>query len=304
MFINLSGCQQSTPRISKEPQHPAAKIKIFTTIAPLYCFTINIAGNIADVDNLLPSGVGPHEYAFRPADIQKIAHAQVLIKNGADLEGWLDKLIATAMESPATNSVGKLTVVDTSSGIPLINKDPHFWLSPKNAIIQVENIRAALIKTDPVNRKQYMENAENYIRTLNALDRAIREEISTWRKKEFVAFHPAFLYFNEEYGLRQVATIQETPEESPTPNHIAHVINTIKSSGIKAIFSEPQVTHRIVKTIAKDLNLRIYTLDTLETGALSPVRKKSSPDLSHGVYPEWYEDKMRENIAVLKKALN
>ncbi len=288
-FITLSACQQPSYQPLSESQRPATKLKVLTTIAPLYSFTRNIAGDLADVDNLLPSGVGPHEYSFSPADVSKIEEAQVLIKNGVNLEDWLDKLIASAQERVAPTGKGRLTIVDTSFGVEIIDKDPHIWLSPKNAIIQVKNIRDALIKADPDNSKRYTENAEKYIKCLEKLDRDIRDEVKTWKRKEFVAFHSAFLYFTRDYGLKQVAVIQEFPEKQPTPKHIADVINTIKKTGVNAIFSEPQFSHKIVKSIAKDLKLGVFSLDTLETGAL---------------YPEWYEDKMRTNLAVLKKALS
>jgi len=274
--VSFFACQQ--------PQHqPHTKLKILTTFAPLYCFTINITGDLADVENLLPSGVGPHEYSFSPADIKKITGAQVIIKNGVNLESWLDKLIdvSTGRKNPY--------IVDASAGVEIINNDPHIWLSPRNAIIQIKNIMNALTKTDPEHSKEYTENAERYIHRLKALDMEMQEEIGKWKRKEFVAFHSAFLYFARDYGLKQAAVIQEFPEKEPTPKHIADVINTIKASGTTAIFSEPQTSHKIVNSIAKDLNLQIFGLDTLETGTL---------------HPTWYEDKMRSNLSVLKKALN
>ena len=293
LIVNLSACQQSSPQHDNKNNPPSppfskggmggfeTKLKVLTTIAPLYSFTKNITGDFADVDNLLPSGVGPHEYSFSPLDVKKIIGADVLIKNGVNLESWMDKLIASAGKK-------NLIIVDTSSGIKIINNDPHIWLSPKNAIIQVENITNELIKTDPGHSEAYKNNAENYIQRLKTLNKEILEEVNKLKQKEFVAFHSAFLYFAKDYGLKQAAVIQEYPEKEPSPKHIAFVINTIRDAGIKAIFSEPQISPKIVEAIAKDLNLQVYSLDTLETGA---------------PYPEWYEDKIRANLAVLKKAL-
>ncbi len=286
--ITLSACQQSYQPVSGS-KRPEKKLKVLTTTASLYSFTKNITGDLAVVENLLPSGAGPHEYSFSPSDIKKIKEAQVLIKNGANLETWLDKLVASAEEGVIASGSKKLTVVDTSAGVEVILNDPHIWLSPRNAIIQVKNIRDALVKEDPGRTENYTENAEKYINRLEVLDRDLRDEVKTWDKKEFVAFHPAFQYFARDYGLRLLAVIQESPEEEPTSKHIAYVIKTIKAKGIKAIFSESQFTPKIVKAIAGDLKLRVYPLDTLESGML---------------YPEWYEDRMRANVAVLKKALH
>ncbi|MBI4680725.1 MAG: zinc ABC transporter substrate-binding protein [Nitrospirae bacterium] len=284
--MGLSACQQSEynpaqPPFNKEGQE-GFKLKVLTTIPPLYSFTKNITGGIADVENLLPSGAGPHEYSFSPSDIKKIAKARIVIKNGVNLEAWLDKLISAGAGE-------NLIVVDTSQGVELINKDPHIWLSPANAIMQVKNISDALIKADPENSAAYKNNAETYIQKLKALDREIGEEAAKFKNREFVALHSAFSYFARDYGLKQAAVIYEYPDTEPSPGHMAYVMNIIKEKNIRSVFSEPQASSRIVRTIAKDLSLEVYSLDTLESGT---------------PYPEWYEDKMRANISVFKEALD
>lgn len=264
---------------------PESKVKILTTIAPLYCFTINITGDTADLENLLPAGVGPHEYSLSPGDAKKIASAQIIVKNGVNLEMWLDKALGVAgMDAPET---GK-TVVNTSDGINIIDGDPHIWLSPRNAMIQVQNIRNALVEADPDNRIRYEGNAALYMKELKALDREIREEVKQWTGREFVSFLPAFKYLAEEYGLVVAAVIQETPEVEPAPKHIAEVINIIQSKKMQAVFTEPMISHKIVDSLAGDLQIKVLRLDTLETG---------SPDRT------WYVDKMKMNLAELKKVL-
>ncbi len=295
MVAALLACQikeQDSPQRSRKSDvRSSHKIKVLTSIAPLYSFTKNIAGDMADVDNLLPSGAGPHEYSLSPEDVRKVVEARILVINGVNLEAWLHNLVTAAEElgGSSRSDSEKLIVVDTSDGVDLIDKDPHIWLSPRNAIIQVINIREALAKADPGNSEAYLTNAAEYIRRLENLDGEIRDEIKSWKSNKFVAFHSAFNYFARDYGLEQVAVIQETPEIEPSPKHIAYVIETIKSKGIKSIFTEPQFSHRIVRSIAGDLGLEVYSLDTLETGSLSK---------------EWYENSMRTNLSVLKRALN
>ncbi|MCK5504679.1 MAG: zinc ABC transporter substrate-binding protein, partial [Thermodesulfovibrionia bacterium] len=234
LIAGLQACRQSVTEKSE-------KLRILTTIAPLYSFTKNIAGDLADVDNLLPSGAGPHECSFSPADIVKVSRSNVLIKNGVDLESWLDKLMISAQTGKK-----EIVIADTSSGVEIIDNDPHIWLSPVNAVIQVKNIRDCLVKADPGNSETYRENAGLYIKRLKALDREIRDEVRTWKQREFVALHPAFTYFTKDYGLKQAAVIQETPEIEPSPKHIIDVIKTIEAAGIKAIFSESRASHKIV----------------------------------------------------------
>jgi zinc/manganese transport system substrate-binding protein len=274
-------CQRTEVQTEKRTGDQGTRLKILTTIPPLYSFTASIAGEHADVENLLPSGAGPHEYSFSPHDMKKIAEADILIKNGVNLEGWLDNAIASSGRED-------LIIVDTSTGIEIVENDPHIWLSPNRAIVQIKNIRDALMKADPERSAFFSGNADTYILRIQYLDARAVNEISALKKKEFVAFHSAFLYFCRDYGLKQVAVIQKSPEQEPSPGHMRNVIDIIKAKGITTIFTEPQASHKIVNTIAQDLNLRVSALDTLEIGELSPG---------------WYEKKMRENLDAFNEAL-
>jgi len=295
LFLFLLACQPSGNKPghnkslhkarSSESRSDNKKLKVLTTIAPLYSFTKTIAGDAASVDNLLPAGTNPHEYSLSPEDIIRISKAQVVIKNGVGLEKWLDKLFT----DQSLSSGEKPLIVDSSSGVNIIDNNPHIWLSPRNAMIQVTNISNALIKADPANGALYKKNTVDYLKRLKVLDRDIAAAVGRLQRKEFVSIHPAFLYLARDYGLKQVAVIREFPEQEPTPGHIADVINIIKANKINFIFSEPRASHKAVDTIAGDLKLKEFTLDTLESGEL---------------YPEWYEEKMRMNLEVLKAAFN
>jgi len=290
MSLALWSCEKKGPDSSDKAQlkglRASEKLRILTTISPLYSFTVNIAGDAAEVENLLPSGAGPHDFSLSPLDAKKVTDAHVLVMNGVGLEPWVDIVIDSADAHKTAEE--KLIIVDTSKGVGLMDRDPHIWLSPLNAIIQVRNISDALIKADPRNSDIYAANAEAYIIRLNNLDREISDEITTWSKKKFVAFHSAFGYFARDYGLHQAAVVQETPETEPSPRHIASVIKIIRSKKIKSIFTETQASHKIIDSLATDLGLKVYSLDTLEKG--TPGR-------------EWYEERMRANLAVFKEAL-
>lgn len=281
VFLGAAGCLRQDNDISDGPDKQDGRRLILTTIPPLYSFAKNIAGDRAVVENLLPSGVGPHEYSFSPADVMKVRQAHVLIKNGAGLEGWLERLIRSAENE-------RLMEVDTSSDIDLIDNNPHLWLSPERAIQQVRKIASSLAASDPEGGELYRENAERYIMILSALDKEIEKEVNTWVGRKFVAFHPAFLYFARDYGLKQAAVIRESHETEPTPRHLASVMDTVRRNRIKAIFSEPSFSDKLVHSLAEDLDVEVYSLDTMETGQL---------------HREWYEQKVRENLHTMKKAL-
>lgn len=285
---------------------PTEKLQVVTTFLPMYVFAKNVAGDLADVENLLPRGAAPHDYAFEPSDILKVAKADVVIKNGRGIDDWLDAAVSAAGRAdlrvitasdgiePHTGSAGFSPQADFEAPAPKLPlqkpdpKDSHVWLDPFLAIKEVENIRNSLMAADPANANGYARNAEEYLLKLLALDTEIRQDLAKLSKREFVAFHSAFRYFAYEYELREVAVIEEFPGKDPTPAELAKLAKDIEKYNVKVIFSEPQFSPKIVETLARDYGLRIAQLDPFETGDLD-VR--------------YYEEVMRKNVQTIVEAL-
>ncbi|MGB7086107.1 MAG: zinc ABC transporter substrate-binding protein, partial [Phormidesmis sp.] len=211
--IALSSCTDlsSTSAISEQDNsgpateqiaQPDEPLEVVTTFLPMTDFAQAVAGDRAQVTQLLPVGVSPHDYQAKPQDAQRIAEADVLIKNGLAFENFLAALIENAGNAD-------LAVVDTSAGIDPLSTtvedehteadhaddhdhggvDPHIWLDPKRAIQQVENIRDGLIAADPDGGDIYTDNAAAYISELQALDRDISEALAPYARKTFVTYH-------------------------------------------------------------------------------------------------------------------
>ena len=70
----------------------APRPRIVTSFFPLYCWTVNVAGEFADVENLLPGRVDPHAYSFTTSDARKLTSADLIVVNGLGLESWLPKV--------------------------------------------------------------------------------------------------------------------------------------------------------------------------------------------------------------------
>lgn len=286
---------------SKEtsPTQSGSQLQVLTTFFPIYDFAKQVGGDRVNLDILFSQT--PEVSSFSSADIQKINNADFVIKNGAGFEPVLDELIVASDNTD-------IVVVDTSKGIATLSPDegieleehegeeerghgsiePHIWLDPNNAIIQVGNIRDAFIVHDPQNADFYRKNAEQYIAELRALDQEIREITDMLPKKDFVSFHSAFKYFAKRYNLKQAAVIEEFPGKEPSPRYLSELIKLIRELNITAIFSEPQFSPKVVEVIAQDLNLKVYALDPVEAGDL----EKDS-----------YISIMRKNLEILREAL-
>ena len=263
------------------------KIIVIASFYPLYEFTKNVGGDKVEVSQLIPFGIEPHDWEPTVKDLQKLQQADLVVINGVGFENWIHDF-----ESIESNAI----VVDTSNGISIIEEsddhesfgDPHIWLNPVMAQKQVENIAHALIAIDPTNKDYYNNNANSYIEKLNVLDKKITKELSMCEKKDFIAFHEAFTYFADQYGLNQHTILESIdPHTEPTSKTLENVIKLAKNLDLDVVFTEEAVDVRTSEVIAKEIGGRVLVLSPIEIG-------NENTD---------YIEKMEQNLLHLKEAL-
>ncbi|MGB9678141.1 MAG: metal ABC transporter solute-binding protein, Zn/Mn family, partial [Candidatus Ratteibacteria bacterium] len=168
------------------------KIGVFVSILPLSEFVEKIGKDMVKVSVMVPPGASPHTYEPTPSQLKELSKAKMYVMVGSGIEfeiAWMEKIISLNK---------KMLICDCSKGINLIEeeygeeedqhsphgKDPHIWLSVKNAKIMVENIYQGLIKIDPKNRKYYLKNKEEYKSQLDKLDKEILEKLKNKKNKK------------------------------------------------------------------------------------------------------------------------
>jgi len=268
-----------------------SKLQVMSSFYPLQEFSQNVGKEKVDVKLLVPVGVEPHDWEPTIKDVQQMQKSDLIVINGIGFESWVDKLNEMNYQG---------VIVDTSNGIVIKNTDeesstqendsesgdPHIWLNPIFAKIQVQNIATAFSNSDPENRQYYQENAANYINKLNLLDSNIRNELSDCNH-DFIAFHHAFSYFADEYNLTQHTIIPSyAPHAEPTAKTLENVINKAKQLNLKVIFTEETVDPKTSQVIANEIGGKILVLSPLEI-----------------VNDGTYISKMTENLNHLKEAL-
>lgn len=259
--------------------------KILVTFYPIYKFTKAVGGDKVDVSIIIPSGVEPHDWEPTVQDIENLKKANMIIINGAGLEPWISKIVSE-------NS--NMIIVDSSKNIQLMKNegngltDPHIWLDPILAKIQVQNIADGLIKIDPKNADYYQQNANQYKAQLDLLDSKIRTDLTACNKKDFLAFHDAFSYFSKEYGLNQNTIVGGlNPEAEPTVKTLEEMTQKAENLGINVVFTEEAVNPQISKVIADEIHGRVLVLSPLEVTNIN----------------DDYVEKMKNNLSNLKEAL-
>lgn len=295
----LLGCRQSSTPTTPAPRQ--GKLKVVTTFFPVYCFTANVAGDLADVENLLPPGQGPHGYTFVPKNGRTVSSAQLIVMNGVGLDDWL-KTSLRNLSSKHKPDIVEMTAEMADQMIEIGHEDhghdhghhhhghhdPHVWLDPKLAIVAVGSICKALQTADPENAEGYQRNADAYAKKLEALDAEIAKNLTDLKDAQFVTFHNAFPYFIRRYGLTPPLVVEDTPDVSPSPKQQENLYNSIRKSKARVLFTEPQFAAKLADRISQDLNIPLAELDPLETGALEESA---------------YVEAMRANVETLLKHL-
>ena len=281
------------------PVKNPGKLQVYTSFFVLYDFARKIGGELIDVANLVPAGTEPHDWEPAAADLVHLETADVLIYNGAGMESWVDQVVDVLANKR------QLLAVDTSSGISLLadahqeadtgtqGYDPHIWLSPVNAGLQMKAIRDALIQADPANRAAYEANYARYAGEIETLDAEFRETLTALPKKEIIVAHQAFGYLCAEYGLVQVAIEGLTADSEPDPARMAEIVDFARKHDVKVIFFEELVSPKVAEAIAEEIQAK--------TAVLNPLEGLSDEQLAAG---DDYFSVMRQNLAALAAALS
>lgn len=314
LLIN-TGCSPAPAELPASSPD-AEKLKVVTTLFPLYDFSRTMLGDKGDVTLLLPPGVEAHAYEPTPQDIVRINKADVFIYTGEAMEPWAHKIIE-AIENKS------LVIIDASTGIELIKSeahdedegessesestkneeeeehhhgtDPHIWLDPVLASQMVDTIAKGLIQADPDLGKHVTVRQDALKADLEVLNQKF---IETFKKTQYNRIiyggHFAFGYFATRYGLEHISPYEGfSPDAEPTPARIAQLIDTLEASESKVIYFEELIDPRVSKVIAE------------ETGAemlmLHGAHNVSKDEMAKGIT---YIQIMEQNLVNLKKGLN
>ncbi|WP_037289402.1 metal ABC transporter solute-binding protein, Zn/Mn family [Saccharibacillus sacchari] len=317
-LLVLSACGRNSAGTIVE-----GKVNVVTTFYPIYEFASAIGGDDANVINLLPTGVEPHDWTPRGQDIVNTSKAQLFFYNGAGLEGWVPDFLK------GLDSDSEVKAVEVSQGVDLIltteddghnhgaaeedhdhegeehsedehavesadakHTDPHTWVSPKSALIMAGNIRDSLVEADPDHKAGYDERYEVLADKLTQLDAEFTEKLSPLKNKEIVVSHQAFGYLARDYGLSQHAIMGLSPDAEPRAQDMLNLAKLVKEEGIRYIFFEELVSDKLAKTLADEAGVETLVLNPVE--GLTEQQAKDGDD---------YFSLMQKNLQNLLLAL-
>jgi ABC-type Zn uptake system ZnuABC Zn-binding protein ZnuA len=266
--VVAGGCSREQPAGSADQSHGRI-LRLVATTTQVADFARNVGGDRVQVTSLLKPNLDAHDYEPSPADVEAIAHADLVLENGAGLETWLhDTITSSGFDGP---------LVDTSQGVRLRQiggaTDPHIWQNPRNAQRMTANIDRALAAADPADARIFRANLAAYTKQLQALDAEVQRQIDSLANKKLVTNHDAFGYYIDRYGLQFVGSVIPSFDSSAelSGRDIRDLVAKIKATKVKAVFSETSLPPRAAETIGREAGVKVVEgEDALYGDSLGP----------------------------------
>jgi manganese transport system substrate-binding protein len=263
----------------------------FTVLADL---ADNVACGKLRVESVTRPGAEIHAYEPTPSDLRRAQDAQLVLMNGLNLELWSQRFLdsATAAKRQVVSEGVDLIPISEDAGAGKPN--PHAWMSPRQAITYVANIRDAFISLDPANADTFRRCAADYTAKLEALDGDLREQLALLPadRRLLVSCEGSLSYLAADYKLDEAYLWPVNAETEVTPQRMERVIRTVRERQVPAVFCESTVDDRPQRRVAEETGARfagVFYVDSL-----------SEPD---GPAPT-YLDMLRHNAKTLVQGLN
>lgn len=261
----------------------ASALKVIVSFQPLHDVVSRVAGDAAQVERAAPIGASPHTFDPTVRDIRRIREADLAVMAGLGADAWLEKYVKASGSGGKVLKLGDVMTFGRRKEGQAI--DPHWWLDASLMAQAARRVGQELAALDPAHAGLYRANAEREAKALDALHAELKRTLTPIKGAKLVTFHNAFGYFARAYGLEVAATLAPMHGIEPSVQSMAKAVQTIRRTGAKAVFAEPQLPPGPARTVAREAGVPLFTLDP-EGSAQNPA----------------YMDMMRANRDTLLRA--
>ena len=253
---------------------------IVVTIKPLYSLVAHLTEGIEKPVLLFKNIQSPHHYNMRPSERRLLAKADIIVWLGSTTEPQIDKII---QQQEQTTSIS----VMQAKNLKLLNKrskhshdeihpteikstnfnmvDSHVWLSAHNAAQISKHIAKHLTTYDSKNAEQYRANLTRLLDKIEHTKNSIKNILDK-NDQPYLSFHDAFQYFEDEYGLNYIGSINYGDEAGTSLKHIQQIERHIREKNIKCLVYQPP-RPALIDSLSQQTNIKSSVLDPLGINA-------------------------------------
>ena len=276
-----------------------AEVKVVTSIKPIHSLVSYVMDGVGKPNVIVDGYNSPHGFSLKPSHAKMLENADIVIWVGEDLEAFLEKPLKTIAKKAKNIEVMDLKGIkkfefreknifeehddhkghddhkekddhkghddhkekDGHEGHHHGEHDPHVWLDPINAKVIIKEITKQLVKLDSKNSSIYKSNSKKALSDIDKLVKDIKKDLN--KNLRFVVFHDAYQYFENRFGIQVLGALTVNTDVMPGAEQLSEIREVIEHEKVNCLFSEPQFNPSIIKSIAKDTNVKTGILDPL-----------------------------------------
>lgn len=264
-LVGLVGCTADRP----VRQQDASRPKVLASFTILADMAQAVAGDHLQVASLVKLGAEVHSYEPTPGDLRQATGAVLIVDNGLNMESWRERFYVNLPDHiprvTLTQGIEPLSIDDAAvAGRP----NPHAWMSPRLAMVYVENLRQAFAKIAPEHGEDFAASAAAYNQQLLQLDEELRQAIARLPKERrlLVTCEGAFSYLARDYGLDEAYLWPVNGDSEVTAQRLAGVIRLVEERQLPAVFCESTVNSAAQEEVAAATGARlagVFYVDSL-----------------------------------------
>jgi ABC-type Zn uptake system ZnuABC Zn-binding protein ZnuA len=283
----------------------AQTLRIVATTSDLASLARSVAGELAQVDVMMPAGADPEAFEPRPSDLAKLRGASVIVRVGLGYDHWLDKLLL--LHGDRRINRGGAGYVDASIGIPLLEvkgrsldpastdahahglANPHYWLDPQSAEVMTGAIAAAAAAVAPDITEKIASRRADFLARLGTRLANWEGVLGPHRGAKLITYHNTWPYFARRFRLDLVDVIESKEGVAPSPARLARLASVIRAQNVRVILHEPSAPDDPSQLLARRTGVTVLKL---------------APSVGSVPEASDYTALFEYNVAVLARALS
>lgn len=259
--------------VACQPRKNDTRELVSVSILPQKYFVDQIAGNLLQVNVLVPPGSSPHNYEILPSQMRDLAQSKAWLQIGLlTFEDALKDKLASVNKNVA--------MVDCSEGVSTIAGsdceeeghdhehahheafDPHIWLAPAESRIMAQNTLKALKEGFPQHAEAFKANYSKLVGKIDSLSAQIEQQLSPLENRHILIFHPALAYYARQYNLIQIAL--EMDGKEPSPKHMKEIVDLAHKENIRVIFIQKEFDPAFAQQLSREIGGETIVIDPLD----------------------------------------
>ena len=244
---------------------------VSVSILPQKYFVEQIAGNLVQVNVLVPPGSSPHNYDVLPSQMKDLSRSKAWLQVGL-------LTLEDALKDKLADINRNLAIVNCSEGIiPIVGSeheeeghensptetfDPHVWLAPADVKIIAKNTLNVLKVGFPQHSSTFDANYTRFIARIDSVSTVINQKLASLKNRNILIFHPALAYYARQFNLSQIAL--EFDGKEPSPRHMKEIVDLAHEQNIHVIFIQKEFDSAFAQQLSREIGGEVVIIDPLD----------------------------------------